>query len=267
MQLVQGVLVQVQAIVLVVGAFVPLKPQPGQVVNQLSSKFRTLAAIVQVLDAQYDAAALAAGRKPRAQATEHVAQVHAARGRRGKATHDGRGSGRGGRRWRVRGGRCYVACVDIHADEYSAGHGREGVAVARKLAALRIAHGGFAAQRLDRRALTQPHKRQKPRQLFATAGVSAEKGDMILERTAKGQTVFAQLLYAPRLAAQSAHAAPTQSRYTCDGAVKWYLSLVQAMPRSVPNCRQIRNVPKCQARVGLLSHLALRSLDIRHVCP
>jgi hypothetical protein len=44
----------------------------------------------------------------------------------------------------------------------------------------------------------QPLKRQKPRQLFATAGVSAEKGDMILERTAKGQTVFAQLLYAPR---------------------------------------------------------------------
>ncbi len=70
--------------------------------------------------------------------------------------------------------------------------------MARKLAALRIARGGFAAQRLDRRALTQPHKRQKPRQLFATAGVSAEKGDMILERTAKGQTVFAQLLYAPR---------------------------------------------------------------------
>ena len=54
---------------------------------------------------------------------------------------------------------------------------------------------------------------------------------MILERTAKGQTVFAQLLYAPRLAAQSAHAAPTQSRYTCDGAVKWYLLLAQAIPR------------------------------------
>ena len=57
----------------------------------------------------------------------------------------------------------------------------------RKLAALRIAHGGPAAQRLDCRAPTQPHKRQKPRQLFATAGVSAEKGDMILERTGKGQ--------------------------------------------------------------------------------
>ena len=125
LQLVQGVLVQVQAIVLVVGAFVPLKPQPGQVVNQLSGKFRALAAIVQVLDAQYDAAALAAGRKPRTQATEHVAQVHAARGRRGKTAHDGRG-GRGGRhRWRVRGVCCYVACVDIHADEYSAGRGGE----------------------------------------------------------------------------------------------------------------------------------------------
>ena len=35
----------------------------------------------------------------------------------------------------------------------------------------------------------QPLKRQKPQQLFATAGVSAEKGDMILKRTAKGQTV------------------------------------------------------------------------------
>ena len=166
LQLVQGVLVQVQAIVLVVGAFVPLKPQPGQVVNQLSSKFRTLAAIVQVLDAQYDAAALAAGRKPRAQATEHVAQVHAARGRRGKATHDGRGSGRGGRRWRVRGGRCYVACVDIHADEYSAGRGREGAAVARKLATLRIVRGESATQCLDRCTPTRPYTRQKPRQLF-----------------------------------------------------------------------------------------------------
>ena len=69
-------------------------------------------------------------------------------------------------------------------------------------------------------------KRQKPRQLFATAGVSAEKGDMILERTAKGQTVFAQLLYALRPQAQTAYAAPTQSRYTCDGAVKWCLSLM-----------------------------------------
>ena len=73
--------------------------------------------------------------------------------------------------------------------------------------------------------------REFHRQLFATAGVSAEKGDMILERTAKGQTVFAQLLYAPRLTAQSAHAAPTQSRYTCDGAMKWYLLPAQAMPR------------------------------------
>ena len=105
---------------LVVGAFVPLESQPGQVVNQLSGKFRALAAIVQVLDAQHDAAALAAGRKPRTQAAEHVAQVHAARGRRGKAAHDGRGNGGGLRRWRVRGGRCYVACVDVHADEYSA---------------------------------------------------------------------------------------------------------------------------------------------------
>ncbi|RHF98118.1 hypothetical protein DW645_06200 [Collinsella sp. AM23-17] len=69
---------------------------------------------------------------------------------------------------------------------------------------------------------------------------------MILERTAKGQTVFAQLLYAPQLAAQSAHAAPTQSRYTCDGAVKWCLLLARAMARSVPDCRQIRNVPKCR---------------------
>ena len=113
---------------LIVGAFVPLEPQPGQVVNQLSGKFRALAAIVQVLDAQHDAAALAAGRKPRAQAAEHVAQVHTTRGRRGETAHDGRGGGGGWRRWRVRGGRCYVACVDIHADEYSAGLGREGVA-------------------------------------------------------------------------------------------------------------------------------------------
>ena len=125
LQLAQGVLVQIQAIVLVVGAFVPLEPQPGQIVNQLSGKFRALAAIVQVLDTQHDAAALAAGRKPCAQAAEHVAQVHAARGRRGKAAHDGGGHCRC---WCVRGGRCYVACFDIHADEYSAGLGREGVA-------------------------------------------------------------------------------------------------------------------------------------------
>ena len=57
----------------------------------------------------------------------------------------------------------------------------------RKLAEPRIVHGGPAAQRFDCRAPTQPLKRQKPRQLFATAGVSAEKGDMILERTGKGQ--------------------------------------------------------------------------------
>ena len=31
---------------LVVGAFIPFEPQPGQVVNQLSGKFRALAAIV-----------------------------------------------------------------------------------------------------------------------------------------------------------------------------------------------------------------------------
>ncbi len=128
LQLAQGALVQVEAIVLVVGAFVPLESQPGQVVNQLSGKFRALAAIVQVLDAQHDVAALAAGRKPRAQAAEHVAQVHAARWRRGKTAHDGCGNGGGLRRWRIRGGRCYVACFDIHADEYSAGLGREGVA-------------------------------------------------------------------------------------------------------------------------------------------
>ncbi|MDB1865669.1 hypothetical protein PMX26_04425 [Collinsella aerofaciens] len=61
---------------------------------------------------------------------------------------------------------------------------------------------------------------------------------MILERTAKGQTVFAQLFYAPRLAAQSAYAAPTQSRYTCDGAVKWYLLLAQDSAKERPK-RQI----------------------------
>ena len=95
--------------------------------------------------------------------------------------------------------------------------------MARKLPRTRIVRGGLPAQHFNPCPPAQPPKRQKPRQLFATAGVSAEKGDMILERTAKGQTVFAQLLYAPRPAAQSAHGTPTQSRYTCDGAVKWYL--------------------------------------------
>ena len=118
----------------------------------------------------------------------------------------------------------------------------------RKLSGPHIACDGLQTRCFDSRPSTWHLRRQKPRQLFATAGVSAEKGDMILERTAKGQTVFAQLLYAPRLAAQSARAAPTQSRYTCDGAMKWYLLLAQAMPRSVPDCRQIRNVPRCRPR-------------------
>ena len=105
----------------------------------------------------------------------------------------------------------------------------------RKLSRPRIAYGGLQTRCFNSCPSTWHLRQQKPRQLFATAGVSAEKGDMILERTAKGQTVFAQLLYAPRLVAQSAHAAPTQSRYTCDGAVKRYLSLTQAVPKSVPN--------------------------------
>ena len=95
----------------------------------------------------------------------------------------------------------------------------------RKLSRPRIAYGGPQTRCFDSCPSTRHLRRQKPRQLFATAGVSAEKGDMILERTGKGQTVFAQLLYAPCPRAQSARAAATQSRYTCDGAVKWYLSL------------------------------------------
>lgn len=97
----------------------------------------------------------------------------------------------------------------------------------RKLSRTRIAYGGPQTRCFDSCPSTRHLRRRKPRQFFATAGVSAEKGDMILERTAKGQTVFAQLLYAPRLVAQSTYAAPTQSRYTCDGAVKWYLLLAR----------------------------------------
>ena len=63
--------------------------------------------------------------------------------------------------------------------------------MARKLPRTRIVRGGLPTQHLNPCPPAQPLKRQKPRQLFATAGVSAEKGDMILERTAKGQTVFA----------------------------------------------------------------------------
>ena len=98
---------------------------------------------------EFDAAALAAGRKPCAQAAEHVAQVHTARGRRGEAPHDGRGSGR--RRWRVGGGCCYVACVDVHADEYSAGRGGGDAAVACKLLRPRVARAGPPARHLNRR--------------------------------------------------------------------------------------------------------------------
>ena len=46
LQLVQGGLVQVQAIVLVVGAFVPLEPQPSEVGDELGGELRSLAAIV-----------------------------------------------------------------------------------------------------------------------------------------------------------------------------------------------------------------------------
>lgn len=133
-----------------------------------------------------------------------------------------------------------------------------------KLSKPRIAYGGPQTRRFDSCPSIRHLRRQKPRQLFATAGVSAEKGDMILERTAKGQTVFAQLFYAPCPRAQSAYAAPTQSRYTCDGAVKWYLSLSHAMPKSVPNDWSFKNVPNdypmtsCWRRVGLLSHLTFR---------
>lgn len=144
----------------------------------------------------------------------------------------------------------------------------------RKLSRPRIAYGGPQARCFDSCLSTWHLRQQKPRQLFATAGVSAEKGDMILERTGKGQTVFAQLLYAPRLVAQSAHAAPTQSRYTCDGAVKWYLLLAQDSAKERPK-RQIccspsvqpndpfssvpnRSFSRCRSRVGLLSHLTFR---------
>ena len=113
----------------------------------------------------------------------------------------------------------------------------------RKLSRPRIAYGGPQARCFDSCLSTWHLRQQKPRQLFATAGVSAEKGDMILERTAKGQTVFAQLLYAPRLAAQSTRAAPTQSRYTCDGAMKWYLLLALAMPRVSLMTSHLRTSP------------------------
>ena len=131
----------------------------------------------------------------------------------------------------------------------------------RKLSRPRIAYGGPQARCFDSCRSTQYLRQQKPRQLFATAGVSAEKGDMILERTAKGQTGFAQLLYAPRLAAQSARAAPTQSCYTCDGAVKWYLLLARAMPRVSLMTSHLRTSPMtgCWRQACLSSRLALRS--------
>ena len=89
----------------------------------------------------------------------------------------------------------------------------------RKLSRPLIAYGGSQTRCFDTCPSTRHLRRQKPRQLFATAGVSAEKGDMILERTGKGQTVFAQLLYALRPQAQSGFLAASQSRFTCVGAV------------------------------------------------
>ena len=57
----------------------------------------------------------------------------------------------------------------------------------RKLSRTRIVYCGPQARCFDSCPSTQHLRQQKPRQLFATAGVSAEKGDMILERTGKGQ--------------------------------------------------------------------------------
>lgn len=57
----------------------------------------------------------------------------------------------------------------------------------RKLSRPRIAYGGPQTRCFDSCPSTRHLRRQKPRQLFATAGVSAEKGDMILKRTGKGQ--------------------------------------------------------------------------------
>ena len=57
----------------------------------------------------------------------------------------------------------------------------------RKLSRPLIAYGGSQTRCFDTCPSTRYLRRQKPRQLFATAGVSAEKGDMILERTGKGQ--------------------------------------------------------------------------------
>ena len=74
------------------------------------------------------------------------------------------------------------------------------------------------------------------------------KGGHDPQANGKGANRFRSTALCPLLADSISARAATQSRYTCDGAMKWYLLPERAMPRSVPDCRQIRNVPRCRPR-------------------
>ena len=94
LQLPQRLLVQVTPLALPVRAvaapyprpFVPLQPQPQQVVHERFGILGMRALGVEILYAQQPLPALALGRKPRHERGKHIAQVHAASGRGSKAS-------------------------------------------------------------------------------------------------------------------------------------------------------------------------------------
>ena len=80
--------VDVGSTALVVGTFVPVESEPGEVVHDETSRLRVLGAWVEVLDSQDHAAAGGARRQPCQEARECVPQVHAPGGSRRKAPDD-----------------------------------------------------------------------------------------------------------------------------------------------------------------------------------
>ena len=77
--------VQVEAIMLVDGALVPIEPEPSEVVYNLLRAFGVAASRIEVFDAQDHTTVLGAHGKPGYQRREDIAQMHAARRGGGEA--------------------------------------------------------------------------------------------------------------------------------------------------------------------------------------
>lgn len=78
--------VQVEAITLVDGAFVPIEPEPSEVVYNLLRAFGIAASRIEVFDAQDHTTVLGTHGKPGYQRREDITQMHAARGGGGEAS-------------------------------------------------------------------------------------------------------------------------------------------------------------------------------------